>query len=92
MDSEKEKCVMCGTHTRYNISDHIDTRYGYIEGVGQLCPPCYQGSSRSHLLVDYRIILDTPNDMELGKKVRSAYFGETGMNKFIPFEKISIDR
>jgi len=92
MNSGKEKCVICGILTKYSISDHIDIRYGYVEGVGQLCTPCYQGSSRSHIMIDYRVILDTPNDMELGKKIRSTYFRETGMSPIIPFEKISIDR
>lgn len=81
MDNEKEKCVICGTHTRFNISDHIDTRYGYVEGMGQLCGICYQGSSRSHTLIDHRLIFDTPNDMELGKKVRTIYLTEMGTNQ-----------
>ena len=92
MNSGKEKCVMCGIHTAYNVSDHIDIRYGYVEGMGQLCASCYQGSSRSHIMIDHRVILDTPNDMELGKKIRSSYFRETGINPTISFEKISIDR
>lgn len=69
----KEKCVMCGKETQYNISDNINLRYGYIEGMGQLCSPCYQGSSRKSFLVDHRTVLDTPNDMELGVKIRKAY-------------------
>jgi hypothetical protein len=94
MNSEKEKCVTCGAHTKYNISDHIDTRYGYVEGMGQLCPLCYGGNEtpKWYTLVDHRLILNTPNDMELGKKVRSAFFEETDMNRIMPFEKISSDR
>jgi len=83
---------MCGAQTQYNISDHIDLRYGYIEGMGQLCSPCYQGSGRSHILIDYRTIFDTPNDMELGRKIRSAYFKETGIVPSVYWETISVDK
>ena len=38
----KEKCVMCGCQTNYDIDIHIDYRYGYVEGVGQLCIACYE--------------------------------------------------
>jgi hypothetical protein len=92
MSSRKEKCVMCGSQTQYNISDHIDLRYGYVEGVGQLCGPCYQGSSRSHSIIDHRMILDTPNNMELGRKVREIYHREAGIAPSIHWEKISSDR
>lgn len=40
MLNTKEKCVMCGTQTNYDVSTHIDMRVGYIEGVGQLCEEC----------------------------------------------------
>ena len=36
-----EKCVSCGKVTEYNKTDHIDLRKNYVEGVGQLCPGCY---------------------------------------------------
>lgn len=37
---EKEKCVLCGVETDIPRDLHIDFRYGYIEGVGQLCKSC----------------------------------------------------
>jgi hypothetical protein len=86
--STKEKCVMCGGETQYNIYDHINIRYGYIEGMGQLCNPCYQGSSRSSLLVDHRTIMDTPNDMELGMKVRRSYYESLDIKPLIKWESI----
>lgn len=90
MNSEKEKCVTCGVHTKYNISDHIDVRYGYVEGVGQLCHSCYGGTGtpKWYMNVDYSLILNTPNDMELGKKVRSAFFEETDFKIKMPFDNI----
>ena len=39
---EYETCVRCGKETKYKKSDHIDHRYGYIEGAGQLCFMCSQ--------------------------------------------------
>lgn len=92
MNPGKEKCVTCGSQTQYNISDHIDLRYGYIEGMGQLCSNCYQKSSRSHIIVDHRTILDTPNNMELGQRVREIYNRELGIAPNIQWEKISSDR
>ena len=37
-----EKCVRCGTETKYEKSDNVQWRHGYIEGVGQLCFMCSQ--------------------------------------------------
>ena len=37
----KETCVLCGVETPYTVDQHIDTRYGYVEGCGQLCKECY---------------------------------------------------
>lgn len=71
----KETCVSCSTETLYSIDDHIDMRYGYIEGVGQLCINCYRGNHVSpDLKVSKKTIVDTPNDMELGEKVRKQYY------------------
>lgn len=36
-----EKCVTCGLNTGYSINDHVDSRKGYVEGVGQLCGHCF---------------------------------------------------
>ena len=38
---KKEKCISCGKETQYDEFEHIDHRYFYIEGVGQLCRTCY---------------------------------------------------
>jgi recombinational DNA repair protein (RecF pathway) len=40
----KDKCVMCGEKTAYDELDHIDYRYFYVEGAGQLCPECYNST------------------------------------------------
>lgn len=37
----KDNCVTCDKKTSYHTEDYIDTRIGYIEGVGQLCLDCY---------------------------------------------------
>ena len=37
----KDKCVICHKETQYDELDHIDMRYYYIEGCGQLCAKCY---------------------------------------------------
>ncbi len=40
--TKKDKCVMCGVKTRYDVTTHIDNRKHYIEGAGQMCMPCHQ--------------------------------------------------
>ena len=39
--NKKDKCVSCNAETEYDEFEHIDFRYFYIEGVGQLCQECY---------------------------------------------------
>jgi hypothetical protein len=38
--NQYDKCVICGQETPYTISTHIDMRFFYVEGVGQLCSKC----------------------------------------------------
>ena len=40
--NEVEICVSCGAQTSFKKSEDIIFRYGYIEGVGQLCFKCSQ--------------------------------------------------
>ena len=40
--SEYETCARCGKETKVKKTDNVDHRYGYIEGVGQLCFMCSQ--------------------------------------------------
>ena len=35
-----ETCKMCGARTNYSSQDPIESRYGYVEGTGQLCFRC----------------------------------------------------
>lgn len=71
----KDHCVICGVETPYNYETHIDMRIGYVEGIGQLCSACWdRGNDRSMLAVPEHIIRNTPNDQELGGKVRALYF------------------
>lgn len=70
----KDKCVLCGAETPYDVTTHIDYRHGYIEGAGQLCKECYdRGTERRQIVIPANIIYNTPNDMELGAKVRNIY-------------------
>jgi hypothetical protein len=69
-----ETCVMCGEETTTLKTTHVDFRYGYVEGAGQLCRQCYMGENRNLITVEGRTILDTPNDSELGAKVRELYW------------------
>jgi hypothetical protein len=41
LKNKKDKCVMCGVKTEYDIWTHIDLRFSYVEGCGQMCKPCY---------------------------------------------------
>lgn len=71
---EVDCCVLCGAETPFKRSTHIDFRYGYVEGAGQLCKPCYdRGTERRQILIPADIIYNTPNDAELGAKVRQIY-------------------
>jgi hypothetical protein len=71
----KDHCIMCGVETAYDYETHIDMRLGYIEGAGQLCSACWdRGNDRSMLAVPEHIIRNTPNDQELGAKIRELYF------------------
>jgi len=69
-----EECIVCGVQTNVHKTTHIDYRVGYIEGAGQLCYGCYTQTSRNLITVDERTILDTPNNLELGAKVRKIYW------------------
>ena len=69
-----EDCIMCGCKTETLKTTHIDFRYGYVEGAGQLCRSCYLGEDRNLITINSRTILDTPNDSELGAKVRQMYW------------------
>ena len=84
-----EKCVICGEATQYRFNDHIDLRYNYVEGSGQLCSKCYHfdtisvtkdenpiplDSHRQLFTVSEYMVLSMPNDQELGAKVRQLYW------------------
>ena len=84
-----EKCVICGADTQYRFNDHIDYRFNYVEGAGQLCSKCYHfdtisvtkdenpiplDSHRQLFTVSEYMVLSMPNDQELGAKVRQLYW------------------
>jgi hypothetical protein len=71
----KDKCVSCGSETAYDVTTHIDMRNAYVEGLGQLCNRCYtSGTNYNQLLIPESVIINTPNDIELGRKVRILYY------------------
>jgi hypothetical protein len=87
--NEFDHCVLCGVETAYKRNTHIDIRIGYVEGAGQLCSKCYHfntisvtkdenpiplDSHRQLFTVSEYTVLSTPNDMELGVKVRQLYW------------------
>lgn len=41
-EEEYETCVRCGKETKVKKNENKIYRYGYIEGVGQLCFMCHQ--------------------------------------------------
>jgi hypothetical protein len=84
-----EKCIICGVDTQYRFRTPIDFRYNYVEGAGQLCSKCYHfdtisvtkdenpiplDSHRQLFTVSEYMVLSTPNDQELGNKVRKLYW------------------
>jgi len=38
--SEMETCIVCDAITNESKDKHVDFRYNYIEGAGQLCNKC----------------------------------------------------
>ena len=38
--SEMEECIVCGVDTNEPKDKHIDFRYNYVDGAGQLCSKC----------------------------------------------------
>ena len=87
---QKEICIKCGKETGVDVNTHVDFRTGYIEGVGQLCVSCYNvpddvtevmKNRRTLITVPAETILDTPNDVELGHKVRRMYWDMTKEQK-----------
>jgi hypothetical protein len=70
-----EYCVVCGDETPYTIDTHIDFRSGYVEGMGQLCRICYHNpENKTHISIPKNTVRNTPNDAELGEKVRQIYW------------------
>jgi hypothetical protein len=70
----KDICISCGKETPYEFETHIDDRTGYMEGMGQFCLECYKSELKiDSFCVPKELITETPNDMELGKKIRTLY-------------------
>ena len=69
-----EVCAVCGKETPYRFNDDINFRQGYVEGAGQTCQTCYAlGTERQHIVVPSILIKNTPNNYDLGEKVRALY-------------------
>jgi hypothetical protein len=78
-----ETCIICGKLTDVLINSHIDYRYGYVEGAGQCCRDCYKKTNNVDDIMKRRTTLitipaediyNTPNDFDLGAKVRKLYW------------------
>lgn len=74
---EFDVCVVCGKPSHEPKDKHVDFRTGYVEGSGQVCLDCYKrGSSEGRELFTFPkyIVEQTPNDADLGRKVRTEYW------------------
>lgn len=91
-EDQFETCVLCGKKTDVLKTTHIDFRYGYVEGSGQCCVNCYNKSNNDYLsqvmknrttliTISAEDILNTPNDSDLGAKVRAMYWSIYGDKK-----------
>ncbi len=38
--NEMDECVVCGVETNEPKDKHVDYRYNYVDGAGQLCSKC----------------------------------------------------
>jgi hypothetical protein len=72
-----DNCISCGVETPYHRDVNIDYRSHYVEGAGQMCKNCWDdlcGSGEDTIyFIPESMIKETPNDFELGQKVRSMY-------------------
>jgi len=73
-----DKCITCGKETPYHLDVNIEYRSHYIEGTGQLCKECWDGTfptteDERIFLVPESMIKETPNDQMLGESVRRMY-------------------
>ena len=66
-----DKCVICNSYSEYDEKEHIEFRIGYVEGAGQLCLICHASVKTLRWDAVQQLIDDTPNDMQLGSKVRA---------------------
>ena len=67
---------MCGVDTPYDESTHVDYRYNYVDGIGQMCNECHRKGTTSpieHVSIPKEYVKLFPNDMELGQAVRRFY-------------------
>ena len=74
VESEFETCVICGKETNVPVKQHVDFRDFYIEGAGQLCKSCYLNEGRQLIAIPERLILENPNDADLGWAIRKFYW------------------
>ena len=71
----KDHCILCGVETAYDESTHVDMRIGYVEGLGQCCINCMEDKMDNDVIcLPKELILKTPNNYELGEKIRRLYF------------------
>ena len=38
--NQMDECIVCGIETNEPKYKHVDLRYNYVDGVGQLCNKC----------------------------------------------------
>ena len=39
---EMDECIVCGVETNEPKDKHVDFRFNYIDGAGQLCSKCIE--------------------------------------------------
>lgn len=73
-NSNYETCIICGKLTNIPVDTYIEYRYGYVEGAGQCCRECYLGGNKDIITLPVKMVQNTPNNEELGAKVRDLYW------------------
>ena len=72
-----DTCISCGAETPYHHDVNIEYRSHYVEGAGQMCKGCWDDLCSSGedtiYFIPESMIKETPNDYELGQKVRNMY-------------------
>lgn len=77
----KDKCIICGVDTPYEVSTNVDLRLYYVDGAGQLCSKCANEPTQKEedeefVKVPVSVIKKESNYYGLGHYVAKLYYNK----------------